>query len=67
LLGVDNIAVVTTDDAVLVARRDDGDGLRRVNASKTIITARDRETFVQPKSAAAALKSVPSRNRGGDA
>ena len=30
LLGVDNIAVVTTDDAVLVARRDDGDGLRRV-------------------------------------
>jgi mannose-1-phosphate guanylyltransferase/mannose-6-phosphate isomerase len=30
LLGVDNIVVVTTDDAVLVARREDGDGLRRV-------------------------------------
>jgi mannose-1-phosphate guanylyltransferase / mannose-6-phosphate isomerase len=32
LLGVDNIVVVTTDDAVLVARREDGDGLRRVVA-----------------------------------
>ncbi len=30
VLGLDNIAVVTTDDAVLVARREDGDGLRRV-------------------------------------
>ncbi len=30
LLGVDNVVVVTTDDAVLVARREDGDGLRRV-------------------------------------
>lgn len=30
LLGVDNIVVVTTDDAVLVARREDGDGLRRI-------------------------------------
>jgi len=30
LLGVDNVVVVTTDDAVLVVRRDDGDGLRRV-------------------------------------
>jgi mannose-1-phosphate guanylyltransferase/mannose-1-phosphate guanylyltransferase/mannose-6-phosphate isomerase len=30
LLGVENIVVVTTDDAVLVARREDGDGLRRV-------------------------------------
>jgi mannose-1-phosphate guanylyltransferase/mannose-6-phosphate isomerase len=30
LLGVDNVVVVTTDDAVLVARRDDGDGLRRI-------------------------------------
>ena len=30
LLGLDNIVVVTTDDAVLVARREDGDGLRRV-------------------------------------
>jgi mannose-1-phosphate guanylyltransferase/mannose-6-phosphate isomerase len=30
LLGVDDIVVVTTDDAVLVARREDGDGLRRV-------------------------------------
>ena len=27
LLGVDNVVVVTTDDAVLVARREDGDGL----------------------------------------
>ena len=27
--GVDNLIVVTTDDAVLVARREDGDGLRR--------------------------------------
>jgi mannose-1-phosphate guanylyltransferase/mannose-6-phosphate isomerase len=30
LLGVENVVVVTTEDAVLVARRDDGDGLRRV-------------------------------------
>jgi mannose-1-phosphate guanylyltransferase/mannose-6-phosphate isomerase len=30
LLGVDNVVVVTTDDAVLVARRQDGDGLRKV-------------------------------------
>jgi mannose-1-phosphate guanylyltransferase/mannose-1-phosphate guanylyltransferase/mannose-6-phosphate isomerase len=30
LLGVDNVVVITSDDAVLVARRDDSDGLRRV-------------------------------------
>jgi len=30
LFGVDNLVVVTTDDAVLVAKRDDGDGLRRL-------------------------------------
>ena len=30
LLGVDDVVVVTTDDAVLVARRQDGDGLRRI-------------------------------------
>jgi len=30
LLGVDNVVVVTTEDAVLVARREDGDGLRKV-------------------------------------
>jgi mannose-1-phosphate guanylyltransferase / mannose-6-phosphate isomerase len=30
LLGLDNAVVVTTDDAVLVARREDGDGLRGV-------------------------------------
>ena len=30
LLGVENVVVVTTDDAVLVARRDNGEGLRRV-------------------------------------
>jgi len=30
LLGVDNVVVVTTDDAVLVARREDGDELRKV-------------------------------------
>ena len=30
LLGLDNVVVVTTDDAVLVARRVDGDGLRGV-------------------------------------
>ena len=30
LYGVDNLIVVATDDAVLVARRDDGDGLRRL-------------------------------------
>jgi mannose-1-phosphate guanylyltransferase/mannose-6-phosphate isomerase len=30
LYGVDNLVVATTDDAVLVARRDDGDGLRRL-------------------------------------
>jgi len=30
LLGLDNVVVVTTDDAVLVARREDGDGLRRI-------------------------------------
>jgi mannose-1-phosphate guanylyltransferase / mannose-6-phosphate isomerase len=30
LVGVDNVVVVTTDDAVLVARRDNGDGLRKV-------------------------------------
>ena len=30
LFGVDNLIVVTTDDAVLVARREDGDGLRRL-------------------------------------
>jgi mannose-1-phosphate guanylyltransferase / mannose-6-phosphate isomerase len=32
LLGLDNVVVVTTDDAVLVARREDADGLRRVVA-----------------------------------
>jgi len=30
LFGVDNLVVVTTDDAVLVAKREDGDGLRRL-------------------------------------
>ena len=30
LLGVDNLVVVTTDDAVLVAKREDSEGLRRV-------------------------------------
>ena len=30
LFGVDNLVVVATDDAVLVARREDGDGLRRL-------------------------------------
>jgi mannose-1-phosphate guanylyltransferase / mannose-6-phosphate isomerase len=30
LLGVENVVVVTTDDAVLVAKRQDGDGLRRL-------------------------------------
>jgi mannose-1-phosphate guanylyltransferase/mannose-6-phosphate isomerase len=30
LLGVENLVVVTTDDAVLVAKREDGDGLRRL-------------------------------------
>jgi mannose-1-phosphate guanylyltransferase/mannose-6-phosphate isomerase len=32
LFGVENLVVVTTDDAVLVARREDGDGLRRLVA-----------------------------------
>ena len=30
LFGVENLVVVATDDAVLVAKRDDGDGLRRL-------------------------------------
>ena len=30
LFGVDNLVVITTDDAVLVAKREDGDGLRRL-------------------------------------
>jgi mannose-1-phosphate guanylyltransferase / mannose-6-phosphate isomerase len=30
LFGIDNLVVVTTDDAVLVAKREDGDGLRRL-------------------------------------
>jgi mannose-1-phosphate guanylyltransferase / mannose-6-phosphate isomerase len=30
LFGVDNLVVVTTDDAVLVAKREDGDGLRQL-------------------------------------
>jgi hypothetical protein len=30
LFGVDNLVVVTTADAVLVAKREDGDGLRRL-------------------------------------
>ena len=30
LFGVENLVVVTTDDAVLVAKRNDGDGLRRL-------------------------------------
>jgi len=30
LFGVDNLVVVTTEDAVLVAKREDGDGLRRL-------------------------------------
>ena len=30
LFGVENLIVVTTDDAVLVAKREDGDGLRRL-------------------------------------
>jgi mannose-1-phosphate guanylyltransferase/mannose-6-phosphate isomerase len=37
LFGVENLVVVTTDDAVLVAKREDGDGLRRlVQKLKTI-------------------------------
>lgn len=32
LFGVDNLVVVATDDAVLVAKREDGDGLRRLVA-----------------------------------
>jgi mannose-1-phosphate guanylyltransferase / mannose-6-phosphate isomerase len=32
LLGLDNVVVVTTGDALLVARREDADGLRRVVA-----------------------------------
>jgi mannose-1-phosphate guanylyltransferase / mannose-6-phosphate isomerase len=38
LLGVDDVVVVTTDDAVLVARRGDGDGLRRVVAELKEVT-----------------------------
>jgi mannose-1-phosphate guanylyltransferase / mannose-6-phosphate isomerase len=30
MFGVENLVVVTTDDAVLVAKREDGDGLRRL-------------------------------------
>ena len=30
MFGVENLVVVASDDAILVARRDDGDGLRRV-------------------------------------
>ena len=30
LYGVENVVVVATDDAMLVARRDDGDGMRQV-------------------------------------
>src|ERR1700686_3495036 len=30
LLGLENVVVVATDDAILVARREDGEGLRRV-------------------------------------
>jgi mannose-1-phosphate guanylyltransferase/mannose-6-phosphate isomerase len=30
VFGLDNVIVVSTDDAILVARREDGDGLRRV-------------------------------------
>jgi mannose-1-phosphate guanylyltransferase/mannose-6-phosphate isomerase len=30
LFGVDNLVVVTTEDAVLVAKREDGDGMRRL-------------------------------------
>ncbi len=30
LFGVENLVVVTTDDAVLVAKREDGDGMRRL-------------------------------------
>jgi mannose-1-phosphate guanylyltransferase / mannose-6-phosphate isomerase len=30
LLGLENVVVVTTDDAVLVARRENGEGLRRI-------------------------------------
>ncbi len=30
LFGVENLVVITTDDAVLVAKREDGDGLRRL-------------------------------------
>jgi mannose-1-phosphate guanylyltransferase / mannose-6-phosphate isomerase len=32
LFGVENLVVVTTDDAVLIAKREDGDGLRRLVA-----------------------------------
>ncbi len=40
LFGVENLVVVTTDDAVLVARREDGDGLRRlVNKLKDVAPA----------------------------
>ena len=30
LFGIENLVVVTTEDAVLVAKREDGDGLRRL-------------------------------------
>ncbi len=40
LFGVENLVVITTDDAVLVAKREDGDGLRRlVNRLKEVAPA----------------------------
>ena len=46
LYGVDDLIVVATDDAVLVARRDDGDGLRRlVKRVKEVAPEGDRGTF----------------------
>jgi mannose-1-phosphate guanylyltransferase/mannose-6-phosphate isomerase len=38
LFGVENLVVVTTDDAVLVAKREDGDGMRRLVAKLKEVT-----------------------------
>ena len=61
LLGVDNVVVVTTDDAVLVARRDDGDGLRKVVSKlKDVAPALDR----RPSESAPPLGLLPVARPG---
>ena len=63
LYGVDNLIVVATDDAVLVARRDDGDGLRRLVKQVKEVAPKVTEEHLKVHRPWGSYQSVDQGNR----